>query len=97
VLPSCQASILMGEIVCAEVNKHMILTCSILAWGMLFSICWTVAHHCQSGFFHVKRLHEIPCYECKYFTNSCYLKCTVNPQTACSEAAINCQDYQNQS
>jgi hypothetical protein len=73
----------------------MILICSVLAWGIAFSICWTIVHQSQTGFIHVKRLHNVPCYNCKYFTNSCHLKCTVNPSVACSEAAIDCRDYQS--
>jgi hypothetical protein len=55
---------------------------------MVFSALWTVAHHWKTGFIYVKRLHQVPCHKCKYFTNSCYLKCTVNPHLACSEEAI---------
>jgi hypothetical protein len=65
-----------------------------LAWGMVFSLCWIIIQQCKTGFIYVKRLHQIPCHKCEYFTNSCYLKCTVNPHLACSEAAIGCRDYQ---
>jgi hypothetical protein len=44
----------------------------------------------------IKQLHQVPCHDCKYFVNSRYLKCTVNPQIACSELAIDCHDYQAQ-
>jgi hypothetical protein len=39
-------------------------------------------------------MHEIPCNGCQFFTNDYRLKCTVHPQIANSEAAINCRDYQ---
>jgi hypothetical protein len=74
----------------------MILVCSILAWGMTLTILWTVFCQVQSGFASVKRLHQVPCHQCQYFTNSHHLKCTVNPHIACSESAINCGDYQPQ-
>ena len=74
----------------------MILICFILVWGMVFSACLVLAHHWKTGVVYVKRLHQVPCHKCKYFTNSCYLKCTVNPHVACSEAAIDCRDYQPQ-
>ncbi len=74
----------------------MILICFILVWGMVFSACLVLAHHWKIGVVYVKRLHQVPCHKCKYFTNSCYLKCTVNPHVACSEAAIDCRDYQPQ-
>jgi hypothetical protein len=72
----------------------MIFIYAIIAWGIAFITCWTIIAQCQTGLVTVQRLHSVPCYKCKYFTNSCYLKCTVNPQVACSEAAIDCRDYQ---
>lgn len=74
----------------------MIILCCILAWGMAIGFCLTIYQNCKAGLFHVKRLHQVPCHKCKYFTNSCYLKCTINPQFACSEDAIDCRDYQPQ-
>ena len=74
----------------------MILICFILVWGMVFSACLALAYHWKTGFVYVKRLHQVPCHKCKYFNSSCYLKCTVNPHVACSEAAIDCRDYQPQ-
>ncbi|MGK7958023.1 MAG: hypothetical protein AB4063_22620 [Crocosphaera sp.] len=41
-----------------------------------------------------KKMHQIPCSDCQYFTNDYRLKCPVNPFQASTEAAINCQDYQ---
>lgn len=74
----------------------MIIICFIIAWGISLSSCWTIYQNGRAGFMHIKRLHQIRCYNCKYFTDSCYLKCTVNPQIAGSEDAIDCRDYQPQ-
>jgi hypothetical protein len=74
--------------------QAMIFICFGLAWGIVFSICWIIIQDCKAGFSYVKRLHQIPCCKCKYFTSSCYLKCTINPSFACSEEAIDCRDYQ---
>jgi hypothetical protein len=38
-------------------------------------------------------MHEIPCSECKFFTNNHRLKCTVRPTIANTEEAIDCSDY----
>ena len=75
----------------------MVLVCFVLAWSMVFSAIWTIFRNWKAGFIHLQRLHQVPCHKCKYFTNSCYLKCTVSPDLACSEAAINCPDYQAES
>jgi hypothetical protein len=72
----------------------MVLIYAILAWGITIFIFWAVIRQFLAGIIQLKRLHKIPCYKCKYFTNSHYLKCTVNPELAGSEAAIDCRDYQ---
>jgi hypothetical protein len=41
-----------------------------------------------------KTMHQIPCARCRYFTNDYRLKCSVHPQIANTEGAINCRDYQ---
>ncbi len=38
-------------------------------------------------------MHQIPCSNCKFFTNDHRLKCTVSPSIANTEQAINCGDY----
>ena len=42
----------------------------------------------------IKTLHQIPCCGCAFFTNDYWLKCTVNPINACTEAAIACRDFE---
>ncbi len=74
----------------------MVVICFIIAWGISIGSCLTIYQSWKAGFVHLKRLHQVPCHKCKYFTNSCYLKCTLNPQIACSEEAIDCRDYQPQ-
>ncbi len=41
----------------------------------------------------MRKLHQIPCSRCQYFTDSYYVKCTVNPKLANTELAINCHDF----
>ena len=48
----------------------------------------------KQGFQHLRRLHQIPCSRCAYFTGDYRLKCTVDPFSALTEAAIDCPDYQ---
>ena len=48
----------------------------------------------QSGINYVKRLHQIPCSRCAFFTGDYRLKCTVHPYSALTETAINCSDYE---
>ena len=48
----------------------------------------------KSGISYVKRLHQIPCSRCVFFTGDYRLKCTVHPYSALTELAINCSDYE---
>lgn len=36
---------------------------------------------------------KIPCRNCRFLSNSSYLKCAVHPTTALTEEAIDCSDY----
>jgi hypothetical protein len=74
----------------------MIIVYSMLAWGMVIVLCWGIYENWMSGLIHIKKLHQVPCHKCKYFIDSSYLKCTVNPRIAGSEDAIDCRDYQPQ-
>jgi hypothetical protein len=40
-----------------------------------------------------RRMHVIPCTNCRYFTNDYRLKCPVQPTIANTEQAIQCSDY----
>ena len=46
------------------------------------------------GINHVKKMHQIPCANCVYFTGDYRLKCPVNPIEAMSENAIACRDFE---
>ncbi|MEM7062564.1 MAG: hypothetical protein AAF572_05300 [Cyanobacteria bacterium P01_B01_bin.77] len=68
--------------------------------GLTIGICialllcvWQTLHTLKQGASYVRRLHQIPCSRCAYFTSDYRLKCTVNPVTALTEEAIDCVDY----
>ena len=46
------------------------------------------------AFNHVKKMHQIPCANCVYFTGNYCLKCTLHPTEAMSENAIACRDFE---
>jgi len=71
--------------------------------GSVFALCigtivggllWTVWIAFQQGCRNLKRLHQIPCDRCAYFTGEQCLKCAVHPTQAFTEDAIACLDYQ---
>lgn len=71
---------------------HLIL--GILAWLIVALAFLTIYQFFTAGSRRVKRLHQIPCSNCEYFTRSTCLKCTVRPHWAGTERAIGCPDFE---
>ncbi len=67
--------------------------CFVMAWGIVLIVGWSILAALRDGVKQVKQLHQIPCANCQFFTNSYYLKCPVHPSMALSEEAIGCRDY----
>lgn len=65
----------------------------ILIWSILSFFIWSSYSTVNNGIKIVKRLHQIPCSQCKFFTGNYQLKCPVHPKMALTEDAINCLDY----
>jgi hypothetical protein len=49
----------------------------------------------MQNWFNLKRLHQIPCDRCAFYTGEHNLKCTVHPYKAFREEAIECVDYKS--
>jgi len=64
-----------------------------LAWGMVGLLVWNMGSAIAYSIRTSKRMHQIPCSHCQYFTNDYHLKCSVRPDIALSEQAINCGDF----
>lgn len=71
---------------------------------LLFCIClWTLVFFLiiqktvrlsKDAVAHLKKIHQIPCADCTFFTGEYHLKCPLNPTIALSEQAIDCQDFE---
>lgn len=70
----------------------MLLGCSVIFFALLKR--WTFIK--EEIAFNIKRLDEVPCKKCRYFSGNHYLKCAVNPSDALTERAITCSDYSPQ-
>ena len=46
------------------------------------------------GWKQLRRMHQVPCSRCVYFTGDYNLKCTVRPCDALTEQAIDCRDFE---
>ncbi len=63
-------------------------------WAMVLVFVLAILLAVSDGIQRLRRLHQVPCFRCQYYTNSPYLKCPVRPLDAGSEAALCCADYQ---
>jgi hypothetical protein len=61
----------------------------------LGSFLWALWSALREGWSNLRKLHQIPCSRCAFFTGDYHLKCTVHPCKALSEEAINCLDYES--
>jgi hypothetical protein len=68
--------------------------CFVVAWSIVLIVVWGLFSATREGVKQVKHLHQIPCANCQFFTNSYYLKCPVHPSRALSEEAIGCRDFE---
>ncbi len=73
-------------------------------YSVTFAICmslgivyftWSSWNTLQKDWLHLKKLHQIPCDRCVFYTGEYYLKCTVHPYKAFHEEAIDCMDYRS--
>ncbi len=68
--------------------------CILGIWLVMVCFCLSVCFAIQDGIARLKRLHQVPCSHCAYFTGEYHLKCAVHPCRALSESAIGCADYE---
>jgi hypothetical protein len=68
--------------------------CPVLIWVVLVAFFLAVCYAVQDGVVRLRRLHQVPCSRCVFFTGNYHLKCTVHPCKALSEDAIDCLDYE---
>jgi hypothetical protein len=71
-----------------------IIAFPLAIWGVLLCFFLAVCLVVQDGIIRLKRLHQIPCSRCVFFTGDYRLKCTVNPCIAQTEEAILCRDFE---
>lgn len=70
---------------------------AICIWLVLASFLWSLWEDLVRGFANLRRLHQIPCDRCAFFTGDYHLKCTVHPSKALTEEAIDCLEYESTS
>ena len=68
--------------------------CPLLIWLVLLCFFCAIFFGIQDGFLLLKKLHQIPCDRCAFYTGEICLKCTLHPYKAFTEEAINCEDWE---
>ena len=70
----------------------MVLTifCAFCAWAIVIFSTISFCLMLNKGTKHLKKLHDIPCSSCDFFTNDYRLNSTIHPYKACIEEAIGC-------
>jgi hypothetical protein len=76
------------------IKPLLVPICFGCAWLLTVLAVWNIWYSVRATVARAKKMHQIPCANCEFFTNDHRLKCTVHPQIANSEQAIDCRDYQ---
>lgn len=76
------------------IQPLLVPICFGFAWLLVGLMSWSIWTAIRDAVSTAKQMHEIPCANCQFFTNTHYLKCPVHPKIALSNEAINCPDYQ---
>ena len=79
----------------ASLFKPVLLQLRFVGAFSIVTLCsWSLISCVLDVIAQTKKMHQIPCTKCRFFTGDYRLKCTVNPSVANTEQAIECNDYQ---
>lgn len=78
------------------IQPILVPVCFVLAWLVVSLAAWSLWATLRDGVANARRMHQIPCAGCQFFSGSYHLKCSVHPTIALSEDAINCPDFKPQ-
>jgi hypothetical protein len=76
------------------IQPLLVPICFVSAWTIVILVAWSLWTAMRDAVQRSRRMHQIPCANCQFFTSDYHLKCTVHPASALTEAAINCKDYE---
>ena len=72
----------------------MTIILSFIAWSLVLDLVYRLGVTSVEGWKQLRRIHQVPCSRCAYFTGDYNLKCTVRPCDALTEQAIGCRDFE---
>jgi len=76
-------------------SPYLGTVCIVVAWLTLFAIVSNAIVGITTAVRRLQTMHRIPCSRCAFFSNDYRLKCSVDPLSAGSEAAIGCPHYES--
>jgi hypothetical protein len=76
------------------IQPILVPVCFVLAWGLVGLLGWSLWATARDSVKTAQRMHQIPCANCQFFTNTHVLKCPVHPSSAGTEEAVNCMDFE---
>lgn len=76
-----------------EYNSYLQPFYFVSAWLLLILLVVNLLKAISETWRRSQQMHEIPCSNCQYFTNDHRLKCTVQPNLANTDDAVNCPDF----
>ncbi len=65
----------------------------LTAWVLMLTLASNMFRFIADVIKRSRKMHQIPCTNCRYFTNDYHLKCTAQPKIANTESAIDCPDF----
>jgi hypothetical protein len=77
-----------------DADGWLALLCPVMIWSVLMSFVLSLMVALEDAVKRLRRMHQIPCSRCQYYTGSPYLKCPIHPIMAFSEEAIDCRDFE---
>lgn len=76
------------------IRPALVPICCVAAWSFVGIGIWGLVAAVRDSLQRARRMHQIPCARCRYFSGNYLLKCPVHPDIALSETAIGCSDFE---
>lgn len=77
------------------IQPFLVPVCFVAAWVLVLMLASNLWSAVAASVARSKRMHQIPCAHCVFFTGDYRLKCPVRPTIALTEEAIGCSDYRH--
>ncbi|AFY42339.1 hypothetical protein [Nostoc sp. PCC 7107] len=66
----------------------------LFSWIIFFLVLRKIQRFLDNKMvFSVKGLHQVPCKNCRFYSNNHYLKCAVQPSIVLTDEAKNCSEF----